>query len=145
MGAMPTDRSVSALRHAPVPRTTWGLLLVGLAAAVIAGLLSMHGFSIGHQTPPGTATTHLVSAGQDAHAAPVGADHVQCPADVCGGPGAMAAMCLFVLLSLVFTLPVRGGSTWQWQPPWVTSRASDPPVPDLWPEVSLIRLCISRT
>lgn len=118
-------------------------LLLGLAVAVIAGILAMHGFSVGHHSPTapaGTSATHV-----HAH---VGVDQPGCHApdgsDTCT---AATAMCLFVLLSLVLLVPGRGRAAWPWQPPWLRSPPSLPPVAapgDIF-GVSLTRLCISRT
>lgn len=144
---MTTDRSVRVHPHDGAVRSPWGLLLLGLATAVIAGILAMHGFSMGHHGPVDVATTPgVVSTHHGAQPAPADMSHSACPADTCDGPGAMSTMCLFVLLSLALTLPGRGGLSWRWQPPWASaSRRHPPAVRDVLSRVSLIELCISRT
>ena len=130
----------------------WGLLLLALATAVIAGLLAMHGFSVGHHAAVETSDQHAsVATSHSAPSAPANpqaASHAgqdPCPPLVCDG-AAIAAMCLFVLLGLAFFMPRRGGSPWHWRPLWLTSSASHPPPsPGGLSGVSLTRLCISRT
>lgn len=144
---MITDRSAHVHPRRRGLRSPWGLLLLGLATAVIAGILAMHVFSMGHHGPADAPTTHgVVSADHGAQPAPADMSHAVCPADTCDGPGAMSTMCLFVLLSLALTLPGRGGLSWRWQPPWVSASRRHPPVVrDVLSRVSLIGLCISRT
>lgn len=148
MWAMAPDRRARAhLLGRRAPQRPWGLLLLGLATAVVAGILAMHGFSVGHQVPA-DASTHQVhtSTGNEAHHSLADSGAHPCPAPDCDEHGAMAAMCLFVLLWLMPLVPPRGGSPWRWQPPWLTSLVAQPlPAPRHLSRVSLIRLCISRT
>lgn len=124
----------------------WGLALLALATAVIAGVLAMHGLSVGHHAPVDSSAQHLVSSQPATHADTAGAQGVSCPTSSCDEPDAMGAMCVFLLQWLVLVIPRRDGSRWRWQPPWLTSLAGHPPA---WlghlSGVSLIRLCISRT
>lgn len=146
MWAMAPDRRArTQAGHALQP--PWGLLILGLVTAVVAGILAMHGFSVGHQMP-GEASTQQVQAstGHQTHQGSANSGEHPCPAPECDEHGAMAAMCLFMLLWLVTLVPRRGGSSWRWQPPWVTWLAPQPPPPPgHLSRVSLIRLCISRT
>lgn len=145
-------RMAAASRVSAHPRedhaswTPWGLVLLALATAVIAGVLTMHGFSVGHHAPVDSSAQQLVSSQPATHAGPAGAQGVSCPASICDEPGALGAMCVFLLQWLVLVVPRREGSPWRWQPPWLTSLAGHPPA---WlghlSRVSLVRLCISRT
>lgn len=146
MWAMAPDHSA----RTQVGRTLqppWGLLVLGLATSVVAGILAMHGFSVGHHMP-GEASTQQVdsSTSHQTHQDPASSGAHSCPSPGCDEHGSMAAMCLFMLLWLVTLVPRRGGSSWRWQPPWVTwLAAQSPPPPGHLSRVSLIRLCISRT
>lgn len=128
-------------------QSPWGLLLLGLATAVGAGILAMHGFSVGHQGPADASTQQVhTSTGHETLQGQADSGGHSCPAPDCDEHGAMAAMCLFVLLWLMVVLPRRGSSPWRWQPPWLTWLADQPPAPvGHLSRVSLIRLCISRT
>ena len=143
----------SASRSSRAPRTLWRLVLLGLATAVIVGVLSMHGFSAGHHAPAlasvtsgsvaHTATAHT-AAGHAALGAPADAVAASCPAGDCDESTTM--LCLFVLITLSLMLAGRLARSWRWQPPWQAMASHHPPCPaTTGPDVSLIRLCISRT
>lgn len=125
----------------------WALVLVALATAVIAGLLAMHGFSIGHHSPVVGSDQHASTSIDHAAESPLadaGGEH--CPPLACDGPGAMAAMCMFMLLFLTFVMRGRRGSPWRWRPSWPRAGNEHPWLqPGTMSGVSLIRLCISRT
>ncbi len=131
----------------------WELLLLALATALIAGVLIMHGFSVGHHTPVEVRDQHAHATASHADpsdlagssAASLAAED-PCPPLACGGADAMLAMCVFMLMGLVFVVPKRRGSSWRWFPPWLLYAASHPPqAQENSSDVSLTRLCISRT
>lgn len=150
---MTVDLEAGTSQSFGAQRTLWGLVLLGLAAAVIAGILSMHGFSAGHHAPAlasvtatsGTdSTTAHTAAEHAALAAPTDGIATSCPAGDCDDSTTM--LCLFVLLTLTLVLAGRFGRSWRWQPPWQAMATHHPPCArPTGPDVSLIRLCISRT
>ena len=150
---MSVDPGAGASRASRAPRTLWRLVLLGLAAAVIVGILSMHGFSVGHHAPAlASVTSGSASDSAPAHttaeraglAAPTGGIASSCPAGDCDNSTTM--LCLFVLLTLSLVLAGRLGRAWRWQPPWQAMAPHRPPgATTTGPDVSLIRLCISRT
>lgn len=139
----------------------WGLLLLALATTVMAGIVAMHGLSVGHHIPVEMADQHVHAEGGHAghgdqgmsghldRGNPKASGHVTddpCPPLACGGGGAMAAMCVFMLLGLAFLDLRRGGGSWRWRPPWlVSSSRPPPPTPGHLARVSLTRLCNCRT
>ena len=78
-----------------------GVLVLGLATVVVAGILAMHGFSVGHHMP-GEASTQQVdsSTSHQTHQDPASSGAHSCPSPGCDEHGSMAAMCLFMLLWL---------------------------------------------
>lgn len=123
----------------------WTAVLLALTTGVIAGIIAMHGFSVGHHAVFDQTVAH-VSGHKQHH--PTSVD--SCPAGSCddaGAMGAMGAMCLFVLLSLALRLRGRGRAVWHAHPTWRT--ALPRPVDDVPPGARsrelLTRLCISRT
>lgn len=150
---MTVDLEAGMSRSFGAPRTLWGLVLLGLATAVIAGILSMHGFSAGHHVPAlasvtaasgADSTTAHTTTGHAAPAAPTDGIATSCPAGDCDDSTTM--LCLFVALTLTLVLAGRLGRSWRWQPPWQAMAPHHPPwATTTGPDVSLIRLCISRT
>ena len=132
------------LRRSPLGPRRSVLLLIGLTAALIVGLLAMHALS--------SATSHTTPAVTSVSMHEMGAAHGDATQPVedgcadCGGHEAMLAMvCVLALLvvSLLFLLP-RTGLTWgaalrRAGPVMLSGRLalSRPP--------SLLILCISRT
>ncbi|CAM4166297.1 DUF6153 family protein [Janibacter anophelis] len=145
------------------------MVLLALASTVVAGILAMHGFAVGHHgaapAPVDRTSTSAAQAGHHGHGttagelaapfdtsqapapAPGGTMHDSCPVGPCGDVGSAGAACLFVLLSLTLALPGRGRALWSWRPP----RASAVPLP-AWgadrqapPRELLTRLCVCRT
>lgn len=148
---MTVDLGAVAPRSFGAPRRLWGLALLALAIVVIAGMLSMHGFSAGHHAP----TLASLTAGSAADSVTHTTDHTalatpedgiatSCPAGDCDD--SMTMLCLFVLLTLILGLAGRLGRSWRWQPPWLAVAPQLPPgAMTTGPDVCLIRLCISRT
>ena len=120
----------------------WTAVLLALTTGVIAGIIAMHGFSVGHH-----AVFDLTVAHASNHEQPHPTAVDSCPAGSCDDAGAMGAMCLFVLLSLALRLRGRGRAVWHAHPTWLT--ALPLPVDDVPPGAGsrelLTRLCISRT
>ena len=150
---------MAAVRPARLERRTrqavWRRLPVALALAVIAGVLGMHGFSLGHDAP-----THreVVTAGHQSHSDRVdpqastattdGADDRVLTGNGCTDhacDAAFATLCVFVLLTLASLLPRRAGSPWRTRPPWSAVLRAPPLLTGGDTRVSLARLCISRT
>jgi hypothetical protein len=146
---MSVDSGAGASRPSPAPRTLWRLVLPGLAAAVIAGILSMHGFSAGHHaaTPVSVTADSAIASMTAQHAgiaAPGDGMTASCPAGDCDD--SMTMLCLVVLLTLTLLLSGRLARSWRWQPPWQAMAPHHPScATTTGPAVSLIRLCISRT
>lgn len=158
---MTVDLGAPARPARAAPRALWRVTLLGLATAVILGILAMHGFSVGHHGGLDNSAAHAATGAHAtaAHdtgehstlelaplATPMDLPHVQCPAGGCDDSSAMAMMCVFVLLTLGFLLTGRLGRSWRWQPPWLATAPHSPPTASTTtPGVSLVRLCISRT
>ncbi|MET0886568.1 MAG: DUF6153 family protein [Mycetocola sp.] len=120
------------------------LLLIGVTAAIIVGLLAMHSLNshTGHTEPTVVVSVHDMAATDHGTTQPATGDDC---AD-CGGHTSMLAMtCVLALLvvSLLMLLP-RRGITWTAAPrragpsllTWVATLSKPP---------SLLVLCISRT
>lgn len=143
------------------PQGWWGLLLLALATTVMTGIVAMHGLSVGHHVPVEMGDQHVHAEGGHAgHDGQQMSAHLEvrdqqvvghgtddpCPPVACGSAGAMAAMCVFMLLGLALVAPRRGGGAWRWRPPWLLSPSHPPPpTPGRLSQVSLTRLCICRT
>ena len=111
---MTVDLGAVAPRSFGAPRRLWGLALLALAIVVIAGMLSMHGFSAGHHAPALASLTAGSAADSVTHttdhtalATPEDGIATSCPAGDCDD--SMTMLCLFVLLTLILVLAGRLG------------------------------------
>lgn len=143
--------STSRLAHRELRRAAgpaWAAVLLALTTGVIAGIIAMHGFSVGHHAVTDQTVAHAFG-----HEQPGPTAVHPCPTGSCDDTGAledagaMGAMCLFVLLSLALTLRGRGRAVWLPRRTWPTPHLL--PVDGFPPGVRsrelLTRLCISRT